>query len=90
MQVREQTQEHCKSYYAATANDHTVYPVREGLDSTDICVGFACDTGMATAGIKVARNDRRNTKLTRTTVAMAMLMAMNTSLIARSMMTDWS
>ena len=29
------------------------------------------DTGMATAGMRVARNDRRNTKLTRTTIAMA-------------------
>ena len=49
MQVREQTQEHCKSYYAATANDHTVYPVLEGHETTDICVVGAGYTGIATA-----------------------------------------
>ena len=38
MQARNQTQEHCKSYYAATVNDRTVYPVLESHETTDICV----------------------------------------------------
>ncbi len=49
MQVRNQTQEHCDSYYAATANDHTAYPVLQGAEKADICVIGAGFTGVATA-----------------------------------------
>ncbi len=49
MQVRNQTQEHCDSYYAASANECTEYPVLKGHVKTDICVVGAGYTGIATA-----------------------------------------
>jgi glycine/D-amino acid oxidase-like deaminating enzyme len=49
MQVRNQTQEHCASYYAATANEQTDYPVLQGSETTDICVVGGGFTGISTA-----------------------------------------
>jgi glycine/D-amino acid oxidase-like deaminating enzyme len=42
-------QEHTASYYAASANERTEYPVLEGSQSADICVIGAGFTGVATA-----------------------------------------
>ncbi len=42
-------QEHTTSYYAATANEVTDYPVLEGRQSADVCVVGAGFTGVATA-----------------------------------------
>jgi len=44
-----QKQEHTRSYYAATANEITDYPVLEGATSADVCVVGAGFTGVATA-----------------------------------------
>jgi len=44
-----QKQEHTSSYYAATANDVTDYPVLQGSHSADVCVVGAGFTGVATA-----------------------------------------
>ncbi len=44
-----QQQEHTASYYAASANENTDYPVLEGSDSVDICVVGGGFTGVATA-----------------------------------------
>ncbi|MDH3441030.1 MAG: FAD-binding oxidoreductase, partial [Gammaproteobacteria bacterium] len=44
-----QKQEHTGSYYAATANEKTDYPVLEGAQSADICVVGGGFTGVATA-----------------------------------------
>ena len=44
-----QKQEHTSSYYAATVNEDTDYPVLEGAKSADICVVGAGFTGVATA-----------------------------------------
>lgn len=44
-----QKQEHTGSYYAASVNEHTSYPVLEGGHSADICVVGAGFTGVATA-----------------------------------------
>ena len=49
MKAIHQKQEHTKSYYAATANEVTDYPVLEGAVSVDICVVGAGFTGVATA-----------------------------------------
>lgn len=49
MKASDQKQEHTGSYYAATANDITDYPVLEGGKSADICVVGAGFTGVATA-----------------------------------------
>ncbi|MDJ0926684.1 MAG: FAD-binding oxidoreductase [Gammaproteobacteria bacterium] len=49
MQATAQAQEHCASYYAATANEKTNYPVLRGEQSADICVVGAGFTGIATA-----------------------------------------
>ncbi len=49
MQVTNQTQQHCSSYYAATATEQTDYPVLRGHETTDICVVGAGFTGIATA-----------------------------------------
>jgi glycine/D-amino acid oxidase-like deaminating enzyme len=45
----EQKQEHTGSYYAATVNEDTDYPVLEGAISADVCVVGAGFTGVATA-----------------------------------------
>lgn len=53
-------EEHCSSYYAATTNDDTTYPMLEGEVRVDICVIGAGFTGTSTAltlaerGFKVA------------------------------------
>ncbi|NCF51305.1 FAD-dependent oxidoreductase [Gammaproteobacteria bacterium] len=44
-----QKQEHTGSYYAATANEITDYPVLEGAHSVDVCIVGAGFTGVATA-----------------------------------------
>ena len=44
-----QKQEHTRSYYAASANETTTYPVLEGEQSADVCVVGAGFTGVATA-----------------------------------------
>jgi glycine/D-amino acid oxidase-like deaminating enzyme len=44
-----QKQEHTGSYYAATVNEITNYPVLEGKKTVDICVVGAGFTGVATA-----------------------------------------
>ncbi|MCC3862107.1 NAD(P)/FAD-dependent oxidoreductase [Pseudemcibacter aquimaris] len=54
------SEEHCSSYYAATANDTTTYPELEGQVNVDVCVIGAGFTGTSTAlnlserGFKVA------------------------------------
>ena len=49
MRKSDQNQEHTGSYYAATVNEVTDYPVLEGSHSADICVVGAGFTGVATA-----------------------------------------
>jgi gamma-glutamylputrescine oxidase len=49
MRVVDQTQEHCGSFYAATVNDQTDYPVLRGSEPADVCVVGAGFTGIATA-----------------------------------------
>jgi len=49
MPARNQAQEHCASYYAATANEQTDYPVLRGSETSDICVVGGGFTGIATA-----------------------------------------
>ena len=49
MKQTDQKQEHTGSYYAATANEATAYPVLEGAKSADVCVVGAGFTGVATA-----------------------------------------
>jgi glycine/D-amino acid oxidase-like deaminating enzyme len=49
MKAINQKQEHTQSYYAATANEITNYPVLEGDKSVDICVVGAGFTGVSTA-----------------------------------------
>ena len=49
MKTTDQMQEHTGSYYAATANEVTGYPVLEGRVSADICVVGAGFTGVSTA-----------------------------------------
>jgi len=45
----DQKQEHTRSYYAASVNEITGYPVLEGQHSVDVCVIGAGFTGVATA-----------------------------------------
>ena len=45
----DQQQEHTSSYYAASVNEVTAYPVLEGAKSADVCVVGAGFTGVATA-----------------------------------------
>jgi gamma-glutamylputrescine oxidase len=49
MNTLNQNREHTSSYYAATANEITDYPVLEGSKLADICVVGAGFTGVATA-----------------------------------------
>jgi glycine/D-amino acid oxidase-like deaminating enzyme len=49
MKAINQKQEHARSYYAATANEITDYPVLEGSKSADVCVVGAGFTGVAAA-----------------------------------------
>jgi glycine/D-amino acid oxidase-like deaminating enzyme len=49
MRTNHQRQEHTNSYYAATVNEITDYPVLEGHVQADICVVGAGFTGVATA-----------------------------------------
>jgi len=49
MRKEHQKQGHTNSYYAATANAITNYPVLEGAQSADVCVVGAGFTGVATA-----------------------------------------
>jgi gamma-glutamylputrescine oxidase len=49
MLASDQKQEHTGSYYAASANEITDYPVLEGSKSVDVCVVGAGFTGVATA-----------------------------------------
>lgn len=49
MKNENQKQEHTNSYYAATVNEVTNYPVLEGGRSADVCVVGAGFTGVATA-----------------------------------------
>ena len=49
MKAIHQRQEHTGSYYAASANDVTDYPVLQGSHSADICVVGAGFTGVSTA-----------------------------------------
>ena len=49
MKAINQNQEHTRSYYAATVNEVTDYPVLEGSQSADVCVVGAGFTGVATA-----------------------------------------
>jgi len=49
MKAIHQKQEHTASYYAATVNEVTDYPVLEGSKSVDVCVIGAGFTGVATA-----------------------------------------
>jgi glycine/D-amino acid oxidase-like deaminating enzyme len=44
-----QRQEHTNSYYAATVNELTHYPVLQGAETADVCVVGAGFTGVATA-----------------------------------------
>lgn len=49
MKIQNQKQEHTSSYYAATVNEVTDYPVLEGAKSADVCVVGAGFTGVAAA-----------------------------------------
>jgi len=49
MRQIDQKQEHTGSYYAATVNEVTDYPVLEGAKSADVCVVGAGFTGVSTA-----------------------------------------
>ena len=49
MKVTNQSQEHCRSYYAATANEIASYPVLEGSVEADVCVIGAGFTGISAA-----------------------------------------
>jgi gamma-glutamylputrescine oxidase len=49
MRAIHQKQEHTGSYYAATVNEKTGYPVLEGAVSADICVVGAGFTGVSAA-----------------------------------------
>ncbi|HLF32306.1 MAG TPA: FAD-binding oxidoreductase [Xanthomonadales bacterium] len=49
MRREHQKQEHTASYYAATANDITHYPVLQGAQQADICIIGAGFTGIASA-----------------------------------------
>ena len=49
MNAAHQKQEHTNSYYAATANDPTLYPELEGSKQVDVCIVGAGFTGIATA-----------------------------------------
>ena len=49
MKAIDQKQEHTRSYYAASVNEITDYPVLEGSQSADVCVVGAGFTGVATA-----------------------------------------
>ena len=49
MKFIDQKQEHTSSYYAASVNEVTDYPVLEGAKSVDICVVGAGFTGVSTA-----------------------------------------
>ncbi len=49
MKTSNQTQEHVNSYYAASVNKVTDYPVLEGAIKADVCVVGAGYTGVATA-----------------------------------------
>jgi glycine/D-amino acid oxidase-like deaminating enzyme len=49
MKTTNQKQEHTRSYYAATVNEVTDYPVLAGKQSADVCVVGAGFTGVATA-----------------------------------------
>ena len=49
MKAIHQQQEHTGSYYAASLNEVTDYPVLEGDKSVDVCVVGAGFTGVATA-----------------------------------------
>ena len=49
MKAINQKQEHTSSYYAATVNERTDYPVLEGSKSVDVCVVGAGFTGVSTA-----------------------------------------
>lgn len=55
MKAINQKQEHTRSYYAATANEVSDYPVLEGRQSADICIVGAGFTGVATALTLVER-----------------------------------
>ena len=49
MKTQNQLQEHTRSYYAATANVRTDFPVLNGERSVDVCIVGAGFTGVATA-----------------------------------------
>ena len=49
MKAIHQRQEHTNSYYAASVNEVTDYPVLEGAQSADVCVVGAGFTGISTA-----------------------------------------
>ncbi len=49
MKAIDQKQEHTCSYYAASVNEATDYPILEGSKSVDVCVVGAGFTGVATA-----------------------------------------
>lgn len=55
MKAINQKQEHTRSYYAASVNEVTDYPVLEGSRSVDVCVVGAGFTGVATALTLVER-----------------------------------
>ena len=55
MKAIHQKQEHTSSYYAATVNEVTDYPILEGDISADVCIVGAGFTGVATALTLVER-----------------------------------
>jgi len=55
MKAINQKQEHTGSYYAATANEITDYPVLEGGKWAGVCVVVAGFTGVSTALILAER-----------------------------------
>jgi len=61
------TEPHCSSYYAASRNDHTVYPPLMGDHKTDVCVIGAGFTGTATA-LSLAERGYKVTVLEQNTI----------------------
>ena len=59
MKPSDQQQEHTGSYYAASVNEVTDYPVLEGEHSADVCIVGAGFTGVATALTLAERGQRR-------------------------------
>ena len=61
MKVDHQKLEHTGSYYAASVNERTDYPVLQGAKSADVCVVGAGFTGVS-AALALAATPLRSSK----------------------------